>query len=50
MVEVYGGIERTRQRARQFTSKATELLSAFPDSPARRALQAATGLVADRDR
>jgi octaprenyl-diphosphate synthase len=50
MVENYGGIERTRQRARQFTSKATELLSTFPDSPARRALQAATGLVADRDR
>ena len=50
MVENYGGIERTRQRARQFTSKATELLSAFPESPARRALQAATGLVADRDR
>jgi octaprenyl-diphosphate synthase len=50
VVEKSGGIERTRQRARQFTSKAIELISAFPDSPARRALHAATGLVADRDR
>jgi octaprenyl-diphosphate synthase len=50
IVERYGGIERTRQRASQFTSKARDLLATFPDSPAQRALQAATNLVADRDR
>jgi octaprenyl-diphosphate synthase len=50
MVERRGGIARTRQRAHQFTSKARELLAAFPESPAQRALQAATDLVADRDR
>jgi octaprenyl-diphosphate synthase len=50
MVERCGGIDRTRQRAKQFTSKARELLATFPDSAAQRALQAATNLVADRDR
>lgn len=50
MVERYGGIERARQRASQFTTKARDLLVAFPDSQALRALQAATNLVADRDR
>jgi len=50
MVERYGGIERARQRANQFTAKARDLIAAFPDSPALRALQAATNLVADRDR
>lgn len=50
IVERYGGIERTRQRASQFTTKARDLIATFPDSPAQRALQAATNLVADRDR
>jgi octaprenyl-diphosphate synthase len=50
MLERYGGIVRTRQRAHQFTAKALDLLASFPESPARRALKAATDLVADRDR
>lgn len=46
----YEGIERARARAHEFTSKARALLSVFPESPAQRALLAATDLVADRDR
>ena len=50
IVNQYGGIERTRKRAAEFTAKARTLLEVFPESPAQRALLAATGLVADRDR
>lgn len=46
----YEGIERARLRAHEFTAKARTLLSVFPESPAQRALLAATDLVADRDR
>lgn len=45
-----GGIARARARALEFTARACELLNQFPESPARAALAAATGLVADRDR
>lgn len=44
------GIERARQRAHEFTARAREILTAFPESPALRGLQLATDLVADRDR
>lgn len=50
IVDRHGGIERTRKRASEFTTKARTLLEVFPESPAQRALLAATGLVADRDR
>jgi len=46
----YRAIERARVRAQQFTDKARELISQFPDSPAQRALDAVTGLITDRDR
>jgi octaprenyl-diphosphate synthase len=46
----HGGIERARERAREFTAKARGLLEQFPETAARAALLAATGLVADRDR
>jgi len=50
IVNRHGGIERTRKRANEFTAKARTLLEVFPESPAQRALLAATDLVADRDR
>ena len=50
IVNRHGGIERTRQRAHEFTAKARTLLEVFPESAAQRALLAATALVADRDR
>jgi octaprenyl-diphosphate synthase len=49
IVNHYGGIERTRRRADEFTAKARTLLEVFPESAAQRALLAATDLVADRD-
>lgn len=50
IVNRYGGIERTRRRANEFIAKARTLLEVFPESPAQRALLAATALVAERDR
>jgi octaprenyl-diphosphate synthase len=44
------GIDRARERAAEFTEKARAILGAFPETPAQRALLAATDLVADRDR
>jgi octaprenyl-diphosphate synthase len=44
------GIDRARERAAEFTEKARSILSGFPETPAQRALLAATDLVADRDR
>jgi octaprenyl-diphosphate synthase len=46
----YRGIDRARERAAEFTDKARNLLATFPETPAQRALLAATELVADRDR
>lgn len=46
----YQGIDRARERAAEFTDKARAILAAFPETPAQRALLAATDLVADRDR
>jgi octaprenyl-diphosphate synthase len=50
LLEKYEGIERARRRALDFTAKARAMLAEFPESPAQRALGAATDLVADRDR
>ena len=43
------GVERVRERAQGFTSKAREIIGHFPDSPYRRALGAIAELVTDRD-
>lgn len=50
LIQRHGGLERARERANEFTEKARSLINDFPDSPAQRALLAATDLVADRDR
>jgi octaprenyl-diphosphate synthase len=50
LLDRHGGVERARERAHEFTAKARAILAEFPDSPAQRALMAATDLVADRDR
>jgi len=43
------GIERARERAREFTEKARGIIAEFPGSPYQRALLAVTDLVTDRD-
>jgi octaprenyl-diphosphate synthase len=50
MTERHGGIQRTRERAQQFTDRARALVQEFPDSPYQRALGALTELVTERDR
>jgi octaprenyl-diphosphate synthase len=50
MVESRGGIQRTRERAQQFTDRARQVVAEFPDSPYQRALCMLTGLVTERDR
>jgi octaprenyl-diphosphate synthase len=50
IVDGNGGAERVRERAAEFTAKARTLLAGLPESAARAALLAATGLVAERDR
>jgi len=50
ILRAHRGIERARERAQEFTDKARALLATFPETPAQRALLAATDLVADRDR
>ena len=50
MVERRGGIQRTRERAQQFTDRARQVVAEFPDSPYQRALCTLTDLVTDRDR
>src|SRR5579863_3672852 len=50
MVERRGGIQRTRERAQQFTDHARQIVNEFPDSPYQRALCMLTDLVTDRDR
>jgi octaprenyl-diphosphate synthase len=49
LVDRYGGIQRTRARARQFTDRARQTLAEFPDSLCRRALFTLTDLVTERD-
>jgi len=50
MVEKYKGIQRTRERAAQFTDRARQIVAEFPDNPYQRALFTLTDLVTDRDR
>jgi octaprenyl-diphosphate synthase len=50
IVEGRGGIQRTRERAQQFTERARQIVAEFPDSPWQRALSTLTDLVTARDR
>ncbi len=50
MVERHGGIQRTRERAQQFTERARQLVAEFPESVWQRALLTLTDLVTARDR
>ena len=50
LVERHGGVQRTRERAQQFTDRARQLVGEFPDNPYQRALFTLTDLVTDRDR
>jgi octaprenyl-diphosphate synthase len=50
MIERRGGIQRTRERAQQFTDRARQLVAEFPDGPYQRALCTLTDLVTERDR
>ena len=50
LVDRYKGVERARERAREFTEKSRALLAGIPESPAQKALMAATDLVTGRDR
>ncbi len=50
MIERHGGIQRTRERAQQFTDRARQLVAEFPESPYQRALCTLTDLVTERDR
>jgi octaprenyl-diphosphate synthase len=49
LVDRYGGIQRTRARARQFTDRARQIVAGFPDSLCRRALFTLADLVTERD-
>jgi octaprenyl-diphosphate synthase len=49
LVDRYGGIQRTRARARQFTDRARQIVAEFPDSACQRALFTLTDLVTERD-
>jgi octaprenyl-diphosphate synthase len=50
MVERHGGVQRTRERAQQFTDRARQIVAEFPESPYQRALFTLTDLVTERDR
>jgi octaprenyl-diphosphate synthase len=50
MIERGGGIQRTRERAQQFTERARQLVAEFPEGPYQRALCTLTDLVTERDR
>ena len=50
LVERHSGIQRTRERAQQFTSHARQIVSEFPGNPYQRALFTLTDLVTARDR
>jgi octaprenyl-diphosphate synthase len=50
LVDRYGGIQRTRARARKFTDRARHIVAEFPDSICRRALFTLTDLVTECDR
>ena len=48
-VERRGGIERTRERARQFTDRANQMVADFPGSQWQRGLGALASLITGRD-
>jgi octaprenyl-diphosphate synthase len=50
MIELRGGIRRTRERAQQFTERARQVVAEFADGPYQRALCTLTDLVTERDR
>jgi octaprenyl-diphosphate synthase len=50
LVERHSGIQRTRERAQQFTDHARQIVSEFPENPYQRALFTLTDLVTARDR
>ena len=50
MVDRHSGIQRTRERAQQFTDHARQIVAEFPDNPYQRALFTLTDLVTARDR
>ena len=50
MLNRYHAIERTQERAREFTEKARQIIDGFPASPYQRALFDVTDLITDRDR
>jgi octaprenyl-diphosphate synthase len=49
LVQKYHGIERVRERAEAFTTKAKQIMSEFPASPYQRALIGVADLITDRD-
>jgi octaprenyl-diphosphate synthase len=48
ILEHHGTIARAYERAHGFTAKARDLISAFPESPAQRALQSVVDLITER--
>ena len=50
LIARHGGVERTRERARQFTERARQIVCEFPDNPYQHALFTLTDLVTERDR
>jgi octaprenyl-diphosphate synthase len=50
LVERHAGVERARERAETFASRARVIIGEFPESPYQRALAAVADLVTDRDR
>jgi len=50
IVKKYDGIQRTRERAAQFTDRARQIVAEFPNNPYQRALFTLTDLVTERDR
>jgi octaprenyl-diphosphate synthase len=49
LIHRYGGVEKARSRAQQFTEKAREIMATFPESPTQRALYNVTALMTERD-
>ena len=50
IVERHGGVQRTRERAQQFTDRARQIVACFSGNPYQRALFTLTDLVTERDR
>lgn len=50
IVERHGGIQRTRERAAQFTDRARQIMAEFRDNPFQRAMLTLADLITERDR